>query len=174
MVPDRLARLEAKLQALEEISAIKRLKYRYLRACDRKQPEELRDCLSPNSAVIAYEGFPQFNDRDSFVEVFRQMACRPNIIDMHHGENPIITITSPNTAIGTWDLFFHSIDTDAGTMLQMACEYSDEYARLDGRWWISRTATRRRSYLLQTIGKDGVPRVSVLGTPPDAPYGDTA
>ncbi len=167
VLEDRIARLEAQLQALEDISAIKRLKYRYLRACDRKQPDAVRDCFAPDGALIAYEGFPQFNDRDSFVDVFRAMACRANVIDMHHGENPVITLTGPDNATGIWDLFFHSIDTSARTVLQMACEYRDEYARHNGRWWITSTLTRRKSFLLQAIEPDGAPRVTVLGTPPD-------
>jgi hypothetical protein len=168
---ERLARLEQQVRALEDISAIKTLKYRYLRACDQKQPETVRDCLLPDGAIIAYEGFPPFDNRDAFVEIFRQMACRPNIIDMHHAANPEIHLTGPDTAAGTWDLFFHSIDTVARTALQMACVYTDDYVRQDNRWWISRTTTRRTSFMLQKIGDDGAVTVPILGTPPDAPFG---
>jgi len=168
---EQLAQLAARIRALEDVAEIKRLKYRYLAACDAKDAETVRDCLLPRGAVIAYEGFPQFADRDAFVAVFRDMACRPNIIDMHHGANPQITLTGDDTATGVWSLFFHTIDTAARTALQMGCVYNDEYRRESGRWWISRTATRRTSFLLQKIGEDGATRVAVLGTPPDAPFG---
>jgi hypothetical protein len=171
MVEDRLAALERRLQTLEDIHAIHDLKYRYLRACDRKRPGDVRDCLDPNGAVIAYEGFPHFDNRDAFVQIFQEMGCKPNIIDMHHGENPHIVLTGADTATGTWDLFFQTIDTAAGTVLQMACEYTDTYRRHSGRWWISETSTRRTSFLMQKMQADGTLAVLALGEPPDRPYG---
>jgi len=58
--------LAARVQALEDIAAIKALKYRYLRGCDRKEPETVRDCLDPAGCLIDYEGFPRFENRDHF------------------------------------------------------------------------------------------------------------
>ena len=171
MTEDRLARLERQVQALVDVSAIKSLKFRYLRACDRKEPETVRDCLDPDGAVIAYEGFPRFDNRDAFVESYRALGCKPTIIDMHHGHNPEITLTGPDSATGAWDLFFHSIDTEAGTVLQMACVYADVYTRKDGRWWISETSTRRTSFLMQRLQADGTLGVLVMGEPPAVPYG---
>ncbi|MEJ0045874.1 MAG: nuclear transport factor 2 family protein [Rhodospirillales bacterium] len=149
----------------------KSLKYRYLRGCDRKEPDAVRDCLDPEGAVIAYEGFPRFEDRESFVQVYREMGCRPNIIDMHHGHNPEITLTGPDSATGRWELYFNSIDTDAATVLQMACVYADSYTRRQGRWWISETSTVRTSFLMQQLQPDGTLRVLVMGEPPNVPYG---
>jgi len=171
---DRLAALEQRLQALEDMRAIKDLKFRYLRGCDRKLPEQVRDCLDPEGAVIAYEGFPRFESRDPFVQVFQEMGCKPTIFDMHHGENPEIVLTGPDSATGKWELFFQSIDTVAGTVLQMGCEYSDVYRRHGGRWWISETATRRTSFLMQKLQEDGTLAVLVMGEPPAAMYGTQA
>ena len=58
-----IAQLELRLQALEDINAIKELKARYLRACDRKQPDTMRDCFVEKGALIEAEVFPSFNDR---------------------------------------------------------------------------------------------------------------
>jgi hypothetical protein len=167
----RIAALEERLQALEDLRAIKALKFRYLRACDRKLPDEVRDCLDPEGAIIAYEGFPRFEDREPFVQIFQQMGCKPNIIDMHHGENPEIVLEGADRATGVWDLFFQSIDTEVGTVLQMNCEYTDIYRRKNGRWWISETATKRTSFLMQKLGSDGVLQVAIMGEPPAAMYG---
>ena len=46
--------IEERLQRLEDDRAIRDLKARYLRACDSKDPETVRDCLLPDGAVIAY------------------------------------------------------------------------------------------------------------------------
>jgi hypothetical protein len=171
---DRVAALERRLAALEDQRAIKELKYRYLRACDRKRPLDVLDCLDPDGAVIAYEGFPRFETREAFVQIFEQMGCKPTIIDMHHGENPEIIITGSNSAAGTWDLFFQSIDTEAATVLQMGCEYTDVYTRKYGRWWISATATKRTSFMLQKQQPDGSLAVVILGDPPATPYSTCA
>ena len=174
MTQDRLAGLARRLTELEDVRAIKELKYRYLRSCDRKLPADVLDCLDPDAAVIAYEGFPRFDTREAFVRIFEQMGCKPTIIDMHHGENPVIDITGANTATGKWDLFFQSIDTEAGTVLQMGCEYSDIYSRKHGRWWITQTATRRTSFLMQKKQPDGTLAVVAMGDPPPAPYSTSA
>lgn len=171
MAGTELEALLRRVEALEAERDIKALKYRYLRACDRKDPAGVRDCLDPRGVVIAYEGFPRFEDRDAFVAVFERMACKPTIFDMHHGENPEIVLTGPDAAEGVWELFFQSIDSVAGTLLQMNCRYTDVYARHDGRWWISRTATVRTSFLMQKRGEDGAMAVLAMGKAPEGEYG---
>ena len=75
-----LAGLEQRLSRLEDDRAIRDLKARYLRACDTKDVETLRDALLPEGAVIAYDGFPPFDGRDAFVEVYRAMGCAPGTV----------------------------------------------------------------------------------------------
>jgi len=164
--------LAARVQALEDIAAIKALKYRYLRGCDRKEPETVRDCLDPAGCLIDYEGFPRFENRDDFVAIFQAMGCRPDVFDMHHGQNPQITLTGADRAEGVWDLYFHTIDGAARTVLQMACAYADHYTRHDGRWWITRTATTRTSFLMSQVDGAGAPRVLVMGAAPPVAYGE--
>ena len=166
-----LEELSRRLQALEDKNAIKELKARYLRGCDRQLPEMVRDCLDPDGCLIEFEGFPPFTDRDSFVKVYQEMGCKPDIIDMHHGQNPEIELTGPDTAKAKWDLYFYNINLAERTMLQMSCEYDDEYVKKKGRWWISRTATRRHSFVMQKVGEDGMPIVMALGDPDRSPIG---
>ncbi|MBL0022872.1 MAG: nuclear transport factor 2 family protein [Sphingomonadales bacterium] len=71
--------IEERLQRLEDDRAIRDLKARYLRACDSKDPESVRDCLLPTGAVIAYDGFPPFDNRDDFVAIYSQMGCAGDI-----------------------------------------------------------------------------------------------
>jgi hypothetical protein len=149
-----------RLAALEDIRAIEALKWRYLRACDRKQPEAVRACFI-DDAVIDYEGFPLFASADAFVEIYRRWGCLPNIIDMHHGQNPIVELTGPDRAVGFFDLFFFQIDTEVKRHTQMAVSYDDEFVRRDGRWLIARTVGRRLSMLVKCLGEDGIERVLV-------------
>jgi hypothetical protein len=161
--------VERRLAVLEDIRAIETLKWRYLRACDRKQPQVVRDCFVPE-AVIDYEGFPRFENRESFVDVYERLGCQPHIVDMHHGQNPIVEMTGPDSARGYFDLYFFQIDTIERRHTQMAVSYEDEFVRRDGRWWIAGTVSRRLSIVVQNISAQGVPSVAIAARN-DAPTG---
>lgn len=151
--------VEQRLAILEDVRAIETLKWRYLRACDRKQPELVRACFTAD-AVIDFEGFPLFTDADSFVAIYRQYGCVPHIIDMHHGQNPIVEVAG-DRAQGWFDLFFFQIDTLAKRHTQLAVSYDDEFVRQEGRWLIARTVSRRMSVLVSEVGDDGVASVRI-------------
>lgn len=158
--------IEERLQKLEDDRAIRDLKARYLRACDTKDPETVRDCLLPDNAVISYEGFPSFDNRDEFVAIYTQMGCAPGIFDIHHGANGIIRFENDDRAAGQWSLFFHNINLGAKTLTQMGVEYDDVYVRKDGRWWIAETRSKRLSCTIHSVDDAGVASVAVMGEPP--------
>lgn len=165
------ATLEQRIQRLEDDRAIRDLKARYLRACDTKDPETVRDALLPDGAVIAYEGFPPFDNRDDFVAVYAQMGCAPGIFDIHHGANGILTFESDGRATGQWSLYFHNINLAARTLTQMSVEYDDIYVKQDGRWWIAETRSRRTSCLIHSVDEAGVATIATMGEAPAA-FGD--
>jgi hypothetical protein len=162
--------LANRVQAIEDIAAITQLKHVYLRACDRKQPEVVRACFVPD-AVIDFEGFPVFTNRDDFVALYAQFGCVPNILDMHHMQNPIVTLTGPDTAEGLFDLYFFQIDTKARTMIQLASSYEDSFVRRDGQWLFSRSKSRRLSFLSEEVSPEGLIRVTGLGEQTQAAFG---
>ena len=164
--------IEERLQILEDDRAIRDLKARYLRCCDLKDADGVRNTLARNGAVIAYEGFPPFNNRDAFVDTFRQMACQPGIFDIHHGANGVIDFDGPDRATGQWSLYFHNINLTAKTVTQMGVEYHDIYTRENGRWWISETRTRQTSFLLHSVQADGGIKVVAMGDGPKN-YGES-
>ncbi len=165
--------IEERLQRLEDDRAIRDLKARYLRACDTKDPEGVRDTLIPNGAIIAYEGFPRFTNRDDFVAIYQAMGCTPDIFDIHHGANGEITFESASRATGRWSLYFHNINLAARTLTQMGLEYQDVYVKQDGRWWIAETRTRRLSCLIHSVDEGGNATVVVMGEAP-ASFGQAA
>lgn len=165
--------LERRLRALEDINAIKDLKARYWRACDRQKPEDVRACFAPAKAVVDYEGFPLLEERDAFVALYSKLGCRPGVMDMHHGQNPIITMTGPDSATGLWDIFYFGIDLEARTTVQLAGEYQDVYAKIDGQWLIQKTRFRQTSFLMQAIDKDGQSKCLSLGTQSAAAFGQS-
>ena len=161
-----LADLARRVRVLEDERAIRELKARYLRACDLKDVEGVRDTLLPDGAVIEFEGFPRFTDRDAFVAVYREMGCAPGIYDIHHGGNGVIAFDGDDAATGRWSLLFHNINLAARTLTQMGVEYEDRYVRHDGRWWIAETRSRRTFFLAETVAADGTPRVVTMGPAP--------
>lgn len=168
-----LAALTARVQHLEDIAAIKELKHRYLRACDLKQPDVVRDCFDPDGVVIDYEGFPPFDNREAFAKVYESMACTPNIVDIHHAANPEIDMAiGSDTAKAKWGLSFQNVNVSARTCIQMACEYNDEYIKKGGRWWIKKSQSRRTSFLMQKFDDNGIPTVLSFGNEGPKVFGE--
>lgn len=137
--------LAERVQRLEDEVAIKELKYRYLNACDEKEVDAINDCFAEGKIVINYANIGEFDNRDDFVALYTRMACVDNIFDMHHAQNPIITVTGPDTAIGKVALRFFNINTEAKTCAQMAGHYNDEYKKIDGQWRIVKTVFTPRT-----------------------------
>jgi SnoaL-like domain len=159
--------IEERLQRLEDDREIRDLKARYLRCCDLRDPEGVRDTLIPTGAVIAYEGFPAFDNRDAFVEVFRQMGCQPGIYDIHHATNGVVSFESATRATGLWSLHFKTIILANRSVTEMGVEYSDVYVKQDGRWWIAETRTTRTLFLGQMVSDAGAPSIFALGVGPE-------
>ena len=160
--------LAARLAALEDKEAIRRLKSRYLRACDLKQVEDVRDCFLPTGVRIDYQNFPLFTDRDAFVDVYRQMACNGGVYDLHHATNWEIDLIGSDEAKGLWSLNFRTILTGPRQVVRLAVEYQDIYRRADGRWWIAESTSRVTSSLVEQIGEDGSITVIALAEAPSA------
>lgn len=156
------AALAARIGALEDIDAIEALKLAYWRAIDRKTPEALLAILAED-VVIDFEGMPPCPDRAAFLAVVRPQAARTDTFHMHHGKNPVVTLTGPDSAEGVWDIFYSGTDTTARTLVQMAGQYRDSYARRGGRWWITGMVMRQSSLTVQAIDVDGSARFVVLG-----------
>lgn len=128
--------LEQRLQQLEDKEAIRELKYRYLNACDEKLPEQVLACFSPGDVDINFGHIGAFSRREDFVALYTEMACRENIVDMHHAQNPIINFKDENNATGKVCLRFYSLDTSAKTSTELGGFYTDGYRRIEGEWLI--------------------------------------
>lgn len=108
---------------------------------------------------IAYQNFPEFTDRDAFVEAYRQMACQGGVYDLHHAANWDIRLTGADRATGLWSLNFRTILTGPRQVVRLVVEYEDLYQRVDGRWYIAETVSRITSALTEQIAEDGGIRV---------------
>ena len=145
---ERLAALEANYQRLEDVEAIKQLKARYLNACDRQDPEAVRECFAEGEVIIDMSYFGYCRNRDEFVDgLFVPRGCHDHVLDVHHCTNPEIEILSATEARGTWALNYRNINTQDRTLTLLSAFYHDEYRKLDGGWRISRSRTEYRTAL---------------------------
>jgi hypothetical protein len=163
-MPDeaRLTQLEAGLTALQDIDAIETLKHRYWRAVDRQDPATVEACLAPD-VIVDFDSLPSCETRAAFMHIIRQAAAQPASFGMHHGQNPIITLTGADTAEGVWDVFYYGIDASSGTLTQLAGAYTDTYRRHRGAWLIATTTMRITSLHVQQGGPGRAPITAILG-----------
>lgn len=159
--------LEERLARLEHDRAIRDLKMRYLRAADAKDPAAMRACFLPD-ARIRFEGFPDFDGRDSFIAVYEQLGCAPGVFDIHQGGPGIIEFTGADEATGWWPLLFHSINLAQRRVTQLGVEYEDRYRYRNGRWWIAETRSVRKSCLIEEVDSHGRSLATALGEAPAA------
>jgi len=158
--------IEDRLLQLENDRAIRDLKMRYLRASDAKDPEAMRNCFTADAKIL-FDGFPPFEARDPFIEIYKQMGCAPGIFDIHQGGTGIIEFESENRARGWWPLYFHNINLAQNTLTQMGVEYQDIYVRQDDRWWISESRSTRKSCLIHSVDEAGQSKIEVMGEAPE-------
>lgn len=134
-----------RLQRLEDLEAIRALKHHYLNACDRKDVQVITDCFAEGEIWIDFGPIGTFRDREAFIQVYREMACQPQVIDLHHAANPEITLESDNTASACWAIYYFNLDADSGLTRQLGGTYQDRYRKSEGRWQIVETVCRLHS-----------------------------
>ena len=152
------------MSQLEELEAIKRLKYKYQRCLDCKLWKELREVFTDDAEAAYDSGRYSASGADEILKFLRGTLERTDVVGMHQVHCPEIEITSPTTAKATWYLndFVVNPGEDNGAMparsiLQGAGFYSDEYVKLDGGWKIKHTGYERTfEYITPYVEGPGV------------------
>lgn len=140
--------LQARLDKLEAIDAIKALKARYLNACDRQDPEAVRVCFAEGQVVIDMDYFGRCENRNEFVDdIFVPRGCNDFVLDMHHCANPEISVIDHENATGVWSLNYRNINTQDHSLTLLSALYHDEYKKMSGEWKISKSRTEYRTAL---------------------------
>jgi hypothetical protein len=139
----------------EDIEKIKQLKYRYVRAIDTANEDELRDIFTEEASVhyigATYDFEQSGRDEivDSLMNAFHNQAVSQHML--HH---PVIKFTSATEATGQWtlqDVFYNlalSIRT-SGT-----AEYKDRYVLTEAGWKIAHAAYQRTTEFIDPISPD--------------------
>ncbi|MBS0364263.1 MAG: nuclear transport factor 2 family protein [Proteobacteria bacterium] len=143
-----LDELRRRVQRLEDLEAIRRLKARYLTACDSQDPESAKNCFAPGKVRIDMGHVGVCHDREDWANIYRSFGCQPFILDMHHGANEEIELIDDSHARALWALDYRNFNLQARTVLFVSLIYHDEYARLDGAWKITASRSEFKTALL--------------------------
>ncbi len=138
---------------LQEIEAIKRVKYRYLRALDTKRWDEFADTLTDD--IVGDYGSSlgkelHFTNRAELVE-FMRTAMPAGVITEHRVAHPEITIDDSDQAEGRWYLQDRVIVPDHNFMLFGAAFYRDRYRKTSEGWKICATGYERTYEVSQKL-----------------------
>lgn len=146
-MPDDSADLRRRLQRLEDLEAIRRLKSRYLNACDMQDPQRAKECFAEGEVLIDMGHVGVFRHRDEFAALYQAAGCQPFVLDVHHGGNPEIELVDDDHARGLWALDYRNINTRDKTVTLVSLIYHDEYARIGGEWKITKSRSEFRTAL---------------------------
>ena len=135
--------LERRIRALEDVEAIKRLKYRYWRHLDLKEWDELARCFTTDAAVSYGNGRYRFSGIEAIMRFLREsLAEETGSVTTHHGHHPEIDLTSETTARGRWALYNYLFNEARKRCVRIGAYYDDEYVKIDGEWKIRVTGYR--------------------------------
>jgi len=126
-----------RLLDLTEIERIKQLKYTYFRAVDTKDWALFRSCFTEDAESRYENGTLTWRGLDAIVEGLRPLIGRPTLLTQHQGHHPIIELTSPSTAKGSWYLQDICYERRENWWFHGTAYYADEYVKREGDWKIS-------------------------------------
>ena len=134
---------EREISRLEDIEAIRRLKYKYFRTLDRKQWDKMAECFTEDATTSYYDERYQPQDVEEIMGFLSHSLGRASLFGIHHGHHPEIEITSRTTARCTWYLYNYMIDARDNLTMLLVGVYYDDYVKVDGQWKIIRTLSSR-------------------------------
>ena len=129
-----LEELAKRVQALEDLEEIKKLKVRYAKYIDDNFNVEKLGELFTEDAVWTSEAWGAFRGREAIKKYFAEVP-KNMIFSCHRIVAPDITVEG-NKACGTW----YGMNTGVlrnGKGFWSSVLYTDEYTKIDGRWFIS-------------------------------------
>ena len=132
--------LEARIQALEDLEAIKRLKHQYWRCLDQKRWDELATCFTADATVSYGSGQYRFTGVDAIIRFLSEsLGEQSGSHGIHMGGHPDIQLTSATAARGTWVLWNFLFNPGQQRNVRIGAYYHDQYVKVDGAWKIKHT-----------------------------------
>ena len=124
--------LEERINRLEEIEAIKKMKAEYVLACDERRSDDSMDYFTSN-AVVAFGPFGRFETRQELDIFFKEKMPVTISFTVHRLSNPIIDVDG-NTAKGIWYCEIPSTHIPTNKAILQQGTYYDEYIKEGNEW----------------------------------------
>jgi uncharacterized protein (TIGR02246 family) len=123
---------------IEDERALLQLAYRYARAVDRRQPDELA-ALFTLDGLILRAGMPPWQGR----EAIRGIPARLERLfqsTLHAVHNQIVTVRGDEARGETYSVAYHLGHPKEGKQVRLdwGIRYQDSFTRVDGSWLFSR------------------------------------
>jgi ketosteroid isomerase-like protein len=131
------------MDTADELEAIRRLKYAYLRTLDLKQFDQLGALLTEDCTSAYEDGKTVLEGRQAIVRWLESVLGDRGIVTEHHCHHPEISFTSDTEASGTWYLQDRVIVPAADLEIAGTAFYDDRYRRTTDGWRISHTGYTR-------------------------------
>ena len=124
--------LARRLQVLEDIEAIKKLKARYCAYCDNNYDADGIAALFTEEAVWDGGSFGKYEGREA-IRTFFQGAPKLLPFAIHQVMNPLIEVQG-DRATGRWYLFQPCTLAEGNQAAWLAARYEEEYVKVGGEW----------------------------------------
>ena len=128
---------------MDDLEALKQLKARYFRTMDTKDWGAMRSVFADDLVIDTSEsGGGVVEGADEFMTFLRETLA--DVVTVHHGHMPEITLTSATTATGIWAME-DMLRWPNGMELHGYGHYHETYERVGEEWRIkTSTLTRLR------------------------------
>ncbi len=156
-----LATLEHRIRQLEDLEAIRQLKYRYWRHLDCKEWEALAALFTADATVCYSAGRYEFAGVEAIIGFLRDaLGGEHPPVTIHHGQHPEITLTGPDSATGIWALYNYMFNVAQNRAVRIGAYYEDRYVRLGGTWKLQHIGYRPLFH--EEWPRDAIPGLKLL------------
>jgi uncharacterized protein (TIGR02246 family) len=128
---------DASTGASDDIEAIKQLKARYFRLMDTKDWDGMAQVFAPDVQIdMTGEDGTVHSGVDDFMPYLRQNIA--DVVTVHHGHMPEITLLSETTARGIWAMEDKLWWPEGSPLVHLHGygHYHETYEKADGQWRI--------------------------------------
>jgi len=129
----KISELEKRIELLEDIEAIKQLKYEYCDSCDSKHDADRIVAIFTEDGVWDGGPFGYAEGHEKIWDLFHNTHSPSILFSQHNVFNPVIKVNGETeTAHGTWK--FLAPMTTKENKLWVCAQYEEDYVKQDGVW----------------------------------------
>jgi len=124
--------LQARIAALEDIEAIKKLKAKYAHLVDTRNWQEFAN-LAIDDAVWDFGPLGRYEGKEEIIRFTRDIILATYSFMTHFFHNPIIEVKGEE-ATGEWYFEVPATHAEKNRAVWIAGKYEEEYVKVGGEW----------------------------------------